>query len=340
MNTTSLKATRVQKRWKYLQTLLVLFFGALCSVARAHPMGNFSINHLSELTVHSDRIEGRYLLDFAEIPTVTERAVMDADGNGEITESEKTAYLARRTQEWGAGLKIKLENRPQNLTLKAQPLQFKPGAGNLPTLRVDMRFELPFAPNSRPQVSFEDRNFTARTGWKDVVVRAAAGAGVSNSDAPTSDQSKDLTQYPSDVVPPQRTEATFVVATADSTFAQNPSVASANLTPNSGAGTEKHTPHDAFHRSDFSGKTYAGHHVDWFGFGVWVWRFARALARTRQNNGGGVSSRTARHVASRGCAGHYRDGNAYARRFRIGCDYTSGFELHRARTLVSNVGRD
>ena len=38
----------------------------------AHPMGNFSVNHYSKITLESDRIRIRYFIDLAEIPTYQE----------------------------------------------------------------------------------------------------------------------------------------------------------------------------------------------------------------------------------------------------------------------------
>jgi nickel/cobalt transporter (NicO) family protein len=37
--------------------------------ASAHPLGNFSLNHLDRLKVSSDRVDVVYILDQAEIPT-------------------------------------------------------------------------------------------------------------------------------------------------------------------------------------------------------------------------------------------------------------------------------
>ena len=41
--------------------------------AGAHPLGNFTINHLTEVSVSRDGVELRYILDRAEIPTFQAR---------------------------------------------------------------------------------------------------------------------------------------------------------------------------------------------------------------------------------------------------------------------------
>ena len=48
------------------------------AVASAHPLGNFSVNHLARVSVSSDRVDVRYILDEAEIPTFQQREMPDA----------------------------------------------------------------------------------------------------------------------------------------------------------------------------------------------------------------------------------------------------------------------
>jgi hypothetical protein len=58
-----------------LLALAVLLAGATVvapAVARAHPMGNFSISHYSAIRVLPGAVEVHYLLDLAEIPTFQE----------------------------------------------------------------------------------------------------------------------------------------------------------------------------------------------------------------------------------------------------------------------------
>ena len=43
------------------------------AVASAHPLGNFSVNHLAQVSVSADRVDVRYVLDEAEIPTFQQR---------------------------------------------------------------------------------------------------------------------------------------------------------------------------------------------------------------------------------------------------------------------------
>ena len=57
---------------------IAALFG-LPAAAHAHPLGNFSVNHLTQVTVSADRVDVRYVLDEAEIPTFQQRSVPDAE---------------------------------------------------------------------------------------------------------------------------------------------------------------------------------------------------------------------------------------------------------------------
>ena len=60
------------KRALFLSALfLVSAFGT--GKAVAHPLGNFSVNHLTQVEISRDRVDALYILDQAEIPTFQER---------------------------------------------------------------------------------------------------------------------------------------------------------------------------------------------------------------------------------------------------------------------------
>ena len=51
----------------------------LTPAAMAHPLGNFSINHLSKVKISEDRVDVLYVLDEAEIPTTEQRGESRAE---------------------------------------------------------------------------------------------------------------------------------------------------------------------------------------------------------------------------------------------------------------------
>src|SRR5829696_8445735 len=86
------------------------------AAADAHPLGNFSVNHLAEISVSADRVDVRYLLDVAEIPTFQKTV----HGPGEV---------ARR-------LTLTVNGKTVSLRQGRATITHPPGQGGLPTTRV------------------------------------------------------------------------------------------------------------------------------------------------------------------------------------------------------------
>ena len=223
---------------------LALCFGPT-RPALAHPMGNFSINHYARFEAQTGRLTLRYVLDYAEIPTVTERDAMGVSGNAPVPEAASRAYLAAKALSLRDGLTLSIDGRPAPLSVTPVALQFRPGAGGLNTLRLvlDLSAQTQAGTGAASAVSYRDNNYGERTGWKEIVAVAGKGVGLQNSSAPSSDQSHELTVYPANptLAPPQQTEATFTVApggvsSAAPTAPVAPSAQAANT----------HTPQDAF----------------------------------------------------------------------------------------------
>ena len=72
---------------------VLIAFALFPRTASAHPMGNFSTNRYSRVTVGSDGVELLYIVDMAEIPTHAERSAMDTNGDDEISAQEEQSYL-------------------------------------------------------------------------------------------------------------------------------------------------------------------------------------------------------------------------------------------------------
>ena len=223
---------------------LALGSAALClataGTAGAHPMGNFSINHYARLQVQAKRLHIRYVLDRAEIPTVTEKQTLDRNGDGVVTPTEKADYLAAQGRQLQSGVTVTVNGKPTELKLLSSDLHFAPGAGGLETMKVflDWQALLPTGRNS--VVTWDDRNYPERTGWKEVVAAGGAGMGITDTSVPSGDRSRELSVYPRDVIPPQDTQAHFTAvpgAGAGSATAPVPSSSSASRDA---------TPRDAF----------------------------------------------------------------------------------------------
>jgi nickel/cobalt exporter len=210
-----------------MRRLLLLAVGAIVALtlvpaaASAHPLGNFSVNHLTVVSISANRVDVRYVLDQAEIPTFRERGMSDAE------------VLERKRAEVAKSLKLTVDGRAVALRPAGAPVLTHPaGQGGLRTTRVELPLS---APAERPRaVSIEDGTFPGRVGWKAVQVRPGAGTAVRTT-APATDPTDGLRRYPQDLLesPSDVRRADFTVRPGDGTVA-----AGAGRESSAGSGTE------------------------------------------------------------------------------------------------------
>ncbi len=197
-------------RWGMVAVVTLLALVGLPMVAGAHPLGNFTINHYTALTVRTGAVDVRYILDMAEIPAYQELQGIHPDGSTTLTEAERTAYLDRRLAELLPGLVLTVDGKPLALKETAHDLSFPPGAGGLPTLRLvlDLTAALPAGSGA---LHYKDTTYDGRPGWREIIATAGAGMGLDGASVPTTDRSHALTVYPQDLIssPPQVSEASF-----------------------------------------------------------------------------------------------------------------------------------
>jgi nickel/cobalt transporter (NicO) family protein len=167
------------RRMLLLAALALLAFAA---PAGAHPLGNFSINHLDVVRVSSDRFDVRYVLDQAEIPTFQERGLSTA------------AVLARKRADVARGISLTIGGRPVPLVMRpGGRISFPMGAGGLHTTRVELL--LGARVDTRGDVVVHDSTFAGRVGWKAVLAAPGRGTAV-RSDVTSSDPTHGLRVYP------------------------------------------------------------------------------------------------------------------------------------------------
>src|SRR5438270_2452666 len=183
---------------------LLLVAGAL-AVASAHPMGNFSVSHYARFDVRPGGVDLTYVLDLAEIPTFELMQTWNVEA------ANRTAIQSRASdqgREWLSGLTVTADGRPLRLRFRRASAQVKDGAGGMPVLLVTVEA---FAPVHASAIAYEDRNYSARAGWKEVVVVPHGGAFLTATTASAQDRSEALSKYPADAIsaPPQDISASF-----------------------------------------------------------------------------------------------------------------------------------
>lgn len=167
--------------------------------AKAHPLGNFTVNRYARLEVYQHEVRLVYVIDFAEIPTFQEMGEIDANNDGPSAD-ELAAWAGRLAPQLLPGLTLRFGEQPAPMTLLSQAAETGPGQANLPVLRFVAEFAAPVPGELRDRqpvtIAFSDLNYDDRLGWREIVVAPSQGAVVS-TDRPYVDRSSALRAYPS-----------------------------------------------------------------------------------------------------------------------------------------------
>jgi nickel/cobalt exporter len=176
------------------------------TTAQAHPLGNFSVNHVTTVRISEDEVQLRYLLDQAEIPTVQERSL------------SRSEVLTKKRAEALRGLELSVDRRRVPLELDGRGrVSFPEGSGGLKTSRFELR--LVASVDSPRSVRLRDNTFADRVGWRAIVAAPGRGTAV-RTDVPSGDPTGGLRRYPDDLLssPLDRRDATFSVKPGDGTL--------------------------------------------------------------------------------------------------------------------------
>jgi ABC-type nickel/cobalt efflux system permease component RcnA len=221
-----------------LAVLAVISLMATPDLSSGHPLGNFSISHYAAIRLEPDALALRYVVDMAEIPTFQE--IQDTQIVPEASHPSLAAYLSQRVESLRAGLLLELNGRPLPLSVDTSEVIFPPGAGGLPTLKLGIRFHATIEAITTAtayELRYRDANFPGRAGWKEIIASASQGMLLLRSTVPERDRSRELADYPTDLLhsPPQEVEARIIFARQ----APIPEVAAVGTPPSSISGTRK-----------------------------------------------------------------------------------------------------
>ncbi|MEZ5424762.1 MAG: sulfite exporter TauE/SafE family protein [Pyrinomonadaceae bacterium] len=185
----------------YLLTAILIF--ALCGLAKAHPLGNFSINQYTGVEIDKHEVRLRQFLDVAEIPTFQESDAIDADRNGTLSEAELDAHLEKISPAYLKNLLVSIDDRAVEMQAVAKRIFLRKGSGNLSTLRIEWELSGEFSPENSSNVhrlKFENRNYAGRIGWNEIVAGRTAGINVFDSTVFGSGISDELRAYPAETL--------------------------------------------------------------------------------------------------------------------------------------------
>jgi nickel/cobalt transporter (NicO) family protein len=183
---------------------LLAILSAASGLAWAHPLGNLSVSHYARLEPFAKGVEVTYALDLAEIPTFE---LMQSWGVAKETPKDVLQTRAvEQARAWVENLVFTENGKPLSPKFESAELAILDGAGGLPVFRITTKLQLGAIGG---RLEYEDRNYSARAGWREIVIRPGAGADVSKASNGDTDLSQALTAYPQDPGqdPPRNTRA-------------------------------------------------------------------------------------------------------------------------------------
>ncbi len=175
-------------------------------------MGMVSINHYAGIELRPDSVQVKYLLDFAEIPSIVELDRADPDRDDRVTPEERDAYVAARSAEILPLLELEINGRRVELEPTWSRVTFPPGEGGLSTVRIAWDLRASLGPEPLTDQSFllwSDKNYESRLGWKEIRIAGFDGIGIHKTSLPPAPSSGELSEYPEEYLydPPTDTKA-------------------------------------------------------------------------------------------------------------------------------------
>lgn len=169
--------------------------------ADAHPLGNFTSNHLTRIDARSAAIDLHYVLDDAEIPTFSLLRALDA--HGKPSPAILDVWAKRHALEIAPQLLLTAGGAPLALTLAGAQAHLRPGAAGLSTLYFTADFQA-VRPAGAQRFAYSDTTLPGKIGWKDVVV------------VPQREPTNELRAYPNALIGSPRERTAVVLSVTGS----------------------------------------------------------------------------------------------------------------------------
>ncbi|MFE2529546.1 sulfite exporter TauE/SafE family protein [Streptomyces sp. NPDC059382] len=170
---------------------------AAASPAAAHPLGNFTVNHATSLTLRPRTVEAEIVVDRAEIAAAQERPLIDQDHNGALSADEQVVYADRACTTLAGQLAADVGKVSLQWKRGAGNLTFHTGEAGLKTSRLTCHLTADAHLTSPADVHVVTHYDTRRIGWHEITARGD-GITLTSSTVPATSTTDQLRQYPQD----------------------------------------------------------------------------------------------------------------------------------------------
>jgi ABC-type nickel/cobalt efflux system permease component RcnA len=168
----------------------------LPGIASAHPLGNFTVNLYAGIRLAPGEVRVDHVVDMAEIPTVQVTPEIDSDGDGILSDAERSAWAVSTAHELATNLSVTVDGEPIALEVVSAAVDLRPGQSGLDVLRLESTFAGSVA--DAGDLHLRDGNFADRVGWREVTAIGTEGTALVASSVPARSVTDRLFSYPQD----------------------------------------------------------------------------------------------------------------------------------------------
>ncbi|MFE2326837.1 sulfite exporter TauE/SafE family protein [Streptomyces sp. NPDC059385] len=165
--------------------------------ATAHPLGNFTVNYATTLTLRPQAVEAEIVVDRAEIAAAQERPLIDQDHNGSLSADEQGLYADEACTTLAGQLTADVGNASLQWNRGAGRLTFHTGEAGLKTSRLTCRLNADVHLTSPSDVHVATHYDTRRIGWHEITA-CGDGLTLTRSTVPATSPTDQLRHYPQD----------------------------------------------------------------------------------------------------------------------------------------------
>ncbi|MFE9444326.1 nickel transporter [Streptomyces sp. NPDC006602] len=161
------------------------------ATAAAHPLGNFTVNHYDGLVTAPGELRVDHVEDLAEIPAT--------QAGPDIEKLGMTEWARQRCARAADDSRATVDGRTVALTAESSHARVRPGQAGLDTLRVECRLTAPLPEDDTVTLGFRSSATDSGPGWREITARGDRTT-LTESDVPTKSLSRELTEYPRELL--------------------------------------------------------------------------------------------------------------------------------------------
>ena len=167
--------------------------------ASAHPLGNLTVNHFDGLHLFADHLTDAAVEDVAELPTLQRRPSIDRNGDGRLSNDERTSYAGTQCHAMAGALSIVVGGHRVAMSVERSSYAERPGVISLTVGRLECDLTGRVDLSSTATVQVDSPWDGAGIGWHEISA-VATGVSLRASPFPARSISDELRRYPNNLL--------------------------------------------------------------------------------------------------------------------------------------------